>query len=76
MSSLADAPEGSKVVVEHVAWGGCGLRRRLMEMGLTPGTTVEVLNNSRGPVVIRVRGVVVALGRGMASRIMVRMTDG
>ena len=67
---LARAPQGARVRVIAV-YGGPGLQRRLMEMGLVPGSIVEVVNNNRGPVIVRVRGVLIALGRGMASRIIV-----
>ena len=69
--NLAGMPPGTRA---HVAslYGGRELQRRLMEMGLVPGSLVEVVsNNNRGPVIIRVRGVIIALGRGMASRIIV-----
>ncbi len=72
---LASVPEGSRVVVVSVA-GGVGARRRLLEMGFAPGSEVEVIANRRGPVVVRVRGVTVALGRGMAAKILVRPAGG
>ncbi|MCD6245086.1 MAG: ferrous iron transport protein A [Thermoproteota archaeon] len=53
---------------------GRGKARRLMEMGLLPGEFVEVLSNSVGPVVIRVRGMMLAIGRNVASRIWVEVT--
>ncbi len=52
---------------------GRGKARRLMEMGLLPGETVDILSNSAGPVIIRVRGVTLALGRNVASRIWVEV---
>jgi ferrous iron transport protein A len=67
---LASMPQGSRARVVAV-YGGPGLRTRLMEMGLSHGSIVEVVNNNRGPVLVRVRGVIVAVGRGMASRILV-----
>jgi len=73
--TLASAPEGSRVVVVNVI-GGVGLRRRLLEMGFAPGSEVEVVANKWGPVVVRVRGVTVALGRGMAAKILVKPLDG
>ncbi|NPA04874.1 MAG: ferrous iron transport protein A [Crenarchaeota archaeon] len=51
---------------------GHGLRRRLLEMGFTPGTVVEVLLSNRGPILVLVRGAVIALGRGVARKIIVR----
>ncbi|MDH5440155.1 MAG: ferrous iron transport protein A, partial [Candidatus Bathyarchaeota archaeon] len=52
---------------------GWGFQRRLMDMGLTPGTRVTVVRSApfRGPVEVSVRGSRLALGRGMAERIFV-----
>lgn len=67
---LSFLPAGSRARVVDVR-GGYGLRRRLFEMGLTPDTIVEVLANSWGPVLVRVRGAVIAIGRGIARKILV-----
>jgi len=68
---LSNMPGGSKGVVEQLS-GGIGLTRRLMEMGLVPGSEVEVVRNDMGPIIVKVRGVTIAIGRGMADRILVR----
>lgn len=72
--SLTSLREGETGVVVH-AVGGFGLVRRLAEMGLTPGVKVKVLRRGpfRGPFEIEVRGVALALGRGVASRVFVRL---
>jgi ferrous iron transport protein A len=70
LKPLTELPKGSKVkVVDIVA--GKGLRDRLLQMGLTPGAVVEVVENSSGPIILSVRGVTIALGRGMASKVLV-----
>lgn len=70
MKTLINAPKGSKVkIVDIIA--GYGLKGRLMQMGLTPGTVVDVIENSKGPLIISVKGVTLALGRGMASKIVI-----
>jgi len=68
---LAHLPRGSKARVIDIAGPGHGLRERLMQMGLVPGAVVEVLENSRGPVLVLVDGVRIAIGRGIALRILV-----
>ncbi len=75
-SSLIDLRQGEKGVVAF-ALGGHGLVRRLAEMGLTPGTEVTVLRSApfRGPIEISVRGVSLALGRGVASKVFVKRTN-
>jgi Fe2+ transport system protein FeoA len=41
-------------------------------MGLVPGTRVKVINNqNRGPMLIEIRDSKMALGRGLASKILV-----
>ena len=50
-----------------------GFEKRLMDMGLTPGTKVTVVKAApfHGPFEVLVRGSRLALGRGMAERILV-----
>lgn len=51
---------------------GWGLQRRLADMGLTPGAQIRIINNQmRGSVIIDLRGSRLALGRGVAQKIMV-----
>lgn len=71
--SLICLCEGEKGVIVHAA-GGYGLVRRLAEMGLTPGVEVKLLRKCpfRGPLQIEVRGVSLALGQGIASKVFVK----
>jgi len=52
---------------------GWGFEKRLMDMGITPGTRIMVVKSApfRGPLEIIVRGSRLALGRGMAERIFI-----
>lgn len=52
-----------------------GFRKRLEDMGLTPGTKVTVVKSApfHGPVEVYVRGSRLAIGRGMAERILVEV---
>lgn len=65
--------EGERGIIAH-AIGGSGLLRRLAEMGLTPGAEVKILRKCpfRGPVEIEVRGVMLALGYGVALKVYVK----
>ena len=76
-SSLADLHQGEKGVIAF-ALGGHGLVRRLAEMGLTPGTEVTLVRSAplRGPIEISVRGVFLALGHGVASKVFVKRPRG
>ena len=52
---------------------GFGLRRRLADMGLSPGVNLRIIQSQiPGPVIIDLRGSRLALGRGMAQRIIVK----
>jgi Fe2+ transport system protein FeoA len=52
-------------------------QKRLEDMGLTPGTHIKVIRSApfRGPIELAVRGSRLALGRGMADRILVRVKE-
>lgn len=49
--------------------------RRLMDMGLTPGTPITVVKSApfQGPIEVTLRGSRLALGRRMAHRILVHV---
>jgi ferrous iron transport protein A len=69
---LSRAAPGERVIISSLR-AGWGLQRRLADLGLTPGTAVTVISSGRpGQVVIEVRGSRLALGRGVASKVMVR----
>lgn len=69
---LAMARPGELVTVTGVR-SGRGLQRRLADMGLTPGVQIRVITSQMpGPVVIDLKGARIALGRGIAQKIVVR----
>lgn len=63
-------PPGSRGRVVRIEAGTRALRR-IIEMGITPGTIIEVVGSYGGPILVRVRGTVLALGRGVARKILV-----
>ena len=70
--SLARMAAGEKahIVAVRVGWG---MQRRLADLGLTPGTEVRMISSGRpGPVVLEVRGSRLALGQGVAEKLIVR----
>jgi len=51
--------------------------RRLLDLGLTKGCTFKVVQGSRGgPVLVEVRGTRIALGHGLARRLIVEEVEG
>ena len=64
------AGETVRVVSLSAGWG---MQRRLGDLGLTPETEIKMISSGRpGPVVLEVRGSRLALGQGVASKIIVR----
>ncbi len=53
--------------------GGRGLNQKLSQLGLCPGENARVLRHAPlgGPVLIEVEGRSIALGRGVASKVIV-----
>ena len=73
--TLAQVSKSQHVRVEAVQ-GGRGLVSRLAALGIVPGTVVTVLGNAGGgPVIVEARGSRLALGRGQAARIIVRLVS-
>lgn len=68
--TMATPGEDVKLVAIH---GGRGIRQRLADMGLTPGTVLQVVQtNGWGPLIVAFKeDARLALGRGMAHKIMV-----
>ena len=53
--------------------GGWGLRRHINQLGIHPGDILTVLRHAAmgGPILIMIHGSQIAIGRGMASQIIV-----
>jgi Fur family ferric uptake transcriptional regulator len=66
---LSFASRGERVIVKQIR-GGDTFKRRLTDMGIIPNLELEVLNND-GPMLVAARDSRVALGMGMAAKIMV-----
>ena len=72
--SLIQMKANQKGRVSEIA-GGRGLQNRLMSMGIYQGKEITKLSHFvlRGPVAIKVGRSVLALGHGMASKILVEV---
>ncbi|MGQ9479669.1 MAG: FeoA family protein [Thermoproteota archaeon] len=73
LTALREGETGIVVSVKSGFGKGWGLKKRLMDMGITPGATITVVRSApiHGPLEIIVRGYKLAIGRGMAERIFV-----
>jgi ferrous iron transport protein A len=74
--TLDQVDENRKAKVIDIQ-GGQGIRQRLSQMGIHPGDTITILRYGalRGPILIEIHGSQVALGRGIASRIIVEEVE-
>ena len=72
---LAEVPSSRKVSVQEIR-GGFGQVRRLAALGIVPGTVVTVIRNAMaGPMIVEARQSRLALGRGVAMKILVRLEE-
>jgi len=68
---LSRIDPGREVTLMEIE-GGRGVRSKLYSMGLVPGVNLRVLNrNGPGPVMVAVKDSRLAIGRGMAEKILV-----
>lgn len=71
MIPLALIREGERVKVSRVL-GGRGMVRRVTDLGLRPGTEIEIVSASKtGSFIIRIGGQRLGVGFGMAKKIFV-----
>ena len=71
MMPLAMLGQGQSGRIVQVA-GGHGMRQHLSAMGFVPGERVTVVGGAHGgPLLLTVKGTRVAIGRGMAHKILV-----
>ncbi|MFO8163309.1 MAG: FeoA family protein [Thermodesulfobacteriota bacterium] len=71
MIPLTTINPGQQVTLVDIQ-GGRGLRSKLYSMGLIPGVKLTLMGNSGGPIMIAVNDTRLALGFGMAQKIMVK----
>ncbi len=72
---LIMAKEGERVVIREIA-GGRKKQARLTDMGLRPGDLIEIINNAgRGRIILARGPTRLAIGRGIAEKIMVSISD-
>ena len=68
---LSSVDQGKEVTLIDID-GGRGIRSKLYSMGLVPGVKLTVLRgNCAGPTMVAVRDSRLAIGRGMAQKIIV-----
>ena len=72
---LIDLEQGQKGVIISISGGHC-VTRRLTDIGLVPGTEFKMVRKGRlSAIEISVRGSDLALGYGVASKILVEVKE-
>jgi Fe2+ transport system protein FeoA len=76
LSELPDKTQGEVVALDEACQGFT--RRRLLDLGMTPGAKLspEMRNFAGDPRAYRVRGTLIALRREQAAQIWVKAVDG
>jgi len=74
--TLVDMKIGEKADVLQINKGSQA-ERRLFEIGIVPGARIELLSRHpfKGPLVLKIGGARIALGRKIASNIEVKLVD-
>lgn len=70
--NLTTLNEGDGGRVNAIDAGRCATKR-LYEMGFNTGAPVRIIKNDSGPIIVSLKGNKVALGRGLAGKIMVEL---
>ncbi|MBC7119177.1 MAG: ferrous iron transport protein A [Methanobacteriaceae archaeon] len=76
MITLKDLKTGKKARVQGIA-GGIGLRRRLESLNIRVGKEIRKVSSLpfHGPVIIEVDRCKIAIGQGMAAKVLVEVLD-
>jgi ferrous iron transport protein A len=75
LTPLANFPVGSHVCIKEIA-GGRQLIHRLLSLGLRVGSEIELIQRRGGGVVVAKAGTRVALGAGVAEKLLVTPING
>lgn len=64
---------GQEVVLKDINWGR-KMKKRLEDLGLTPGVELSIVSNdSRGSFILNVRGSRLVLGKSVTQNILVQL---
>ncbi|MBC7101022.1 FeoA family protein [Methanothermobacter tenebrarum] len=76
MITLKNLKTGKNAIVREIT-GGIGLKRRLESLNIRVGKKIRKVSTLpfRGPIIIEVDNCKIAIGRGMAGKILVEVID-
>ncbi len=74
--TLAELDEGTHTKIVSID-GGRHARQQLRELGLFPGDTVRLLRRAAfgGPLLVECRGTQIAIGRGIAAKVVIERCE-
>ena len=72
---LSEADKNKTYIIENI-FAGHRLTQRLLSIGIVPGEKITVLDISGGgPITVIVKGIKIALGRGVAAKIALKVNQ-
>ncbi|NMA66362.1 MAG: ferrous iron transport protein A [Clostridiaceae bacterium] len=75
VTTLDSLKVGQRAIVSSIA-GGRMASKRLYEMGFNRGSQVRIIKNDIGPIIVCLAGSKIALGVGLARKIVVQPEKG
>ncbi|MBC7232515.1 MAG: ferrous iron transport protein A [Chloroflexi bacterium] len=70
---LSELKTGETALIQELC-GGYSFRSRLAALGFTPGAEIKMVQNlGHGPLIVSLRDTRIALGRGEAQKILIRL---
>lgn len=61
---------GEKGIVEFIK-GNDNISKRLYEMGINKGSTIEIIKNDFGPLIVSLTGSRIAISKGLAQKVFI-----
>ena len=71
---LIDVKENIIVLIEEIL-AGYRAHRFLADLGIHEGERVRVIRNDLGPIIVEIKGTRVAIGRGLAEKIVIQFNN-
>lgn len=72
--NLIDLPENQTAIIKEIKGGYC-LLKKMECIGIRVGKSIAKVNGKRGPQIIRIDNLQIAIGFGMAKHIVVEIKD-
>ena len=75
MFNLSNSPEGKLLKIASFS-GGYMSQKRLYDLGILKNEKIKIIKNDGfGPIIIKVKGANIAIGRGLSRKILVEESN-